>query len=143
HIFSKSARAINVGRGVRSDGTNAMSSLTLPSSRNPPSRSVTIPGNGMSTSHSQVVSRDRALRPGSFAQRGISGMPIVPAPKRCRPEPVQTQQHEQCAEAGVEGLACFAGHLEPSARGLTFNLLVSPTRLCPSTARLPPIENGG
>ena len=79
---SNSARVIIAGRGDSGPWTSALSSPTLPSSRNPPSRNRTIPGNGELTSRSQVVGRDRALSPNSLAQRSISGMPIGPAPKR-------------------------------------------------------------
>ena len=84
HTASNSARVIMVGRGESGDWTSALSSLTLPSSRKPPSPSATIAGNGVLTSRSQVVRRDRALSPNSFAQRSISGMPTGLPAKRCR-----------------------------------------------------------
>ena len=73
-----------MGRGDNGDCTSALSSPTLPSSKKPPVRSLTIAGNGVLASRSQVVSVARALSPSSLAQRSISGMPIIPRPKRCQ-----------------------------------------------------------
>ena len=111
HTASNSARVIMVGRGDSGDCTKALSSPTLARSKNPPSRSVTIPGKGALASRSQLVTRDRALRPSSLAQRSISAMPIGLPPKRWRiwsgsaPRPWKPSSITRAASPGSVGLA--------------------------------------
>ncbi len=81
---ANSARVISEGRGDNGDWTMALSSLTLPRIKKPPSRSAAMAGSGVRPSRAPVVLQRRALRPNSHAQRSISGMPILAPPKRCR-----------------------------------------------------------
>ena len=108
---------------------SALSSPTLARSKNPPSRSVAIPGKGVLTSRSQLVTRDRALRPSSLAQRSISGMPIGPAPKRWRicsgsaPRPWKRSSITRTKRPGSAGLA-------PSDSVLNSRLQGAPRHAC-------------
>ena len=64
--------------------TSTCLSEALPNNRKPPSRRAAIAGKGVCESRDQLVRRARALRPNSFAQRSISGIPIIAPPNRCR-----------------------------------------------------------
>ena len=96
-----------VGRGDSGDCTKALSSPTLARSKNPPSRSVTIPGKGVLTSRSHLVTRDRALRPSSLAPAQHLGNVDWPGAGAMAyllgigAEAVETQQHHQSQETWI------------------------------------------
>src|SRR5260370_179278 len=127
HTASSSARVISVGRWESGAWTRILSSLALPSSRNPPSRKAAIAGRGVRASRSHRVLDSLAFRPSCRAQHRISGTPIASFPNVSPTEPGPGPLVEQLGQElggvavvhGVEGIG-MARDIEraPVVRGV-------------------------